>query len=150
MTGSSSGFGRAVTEAALARGDSVIATLRTPSDLEDLEKTTPSELLFVVKCDVTNIEEIRHAFKKGIDKFGHIDVVFNNAGYGILAEVESTPEDAARQLFDVNFWGAANVSREAVRVFREENPKGKGGRLLTMSSGGGLLGLPAIGFYSAR
>jgi NAD(P)-dependent dehydrogenase (short-subunit alcohol dehydrogenase family) len=91
-----------------------------------------------------------NAFSKGIEKFGRIDIVFNNAGFGILAEIESTPENEARRLFDVNFWGAANVSREAVRVFREVNPPGIGGWLLNMSSGAGFLGLPASGYYAAR
>lgn len=127
-----------------------MATCRTPTDLGDLEKSTPSSQLLVVKCDVTSEQDIQNAFKSGIEKFGRIDIVFNNAGYGILAEVESTPEAAARQLFDVNFWGASAVSREAVRVFRDLNPPGLGGRLYNMSSGGGLVGLPASGYYSAR
>ncbi|KAF5328420.1 hypothetical protein D9619_013276 [Psilocybe cf. subviscida] len=149
VTGSSSGFGRAVTEAALAEGNSVIATLHTPTDLDDLATSTASSQLLIVKCDVTNKQDIRRMFESGIEKFGHIDIVFNNAGYGILAEIESTPEEAARQLFDVNFWGAAAVSREAVRVFRDLNPRGLGGRLYNMSSGGGFLGLPAGGYYCA-
>ena len=76
--------------------------------------------------------------------------MFNNAGYGICAEAESTPNDAARKMFDVNFWGAANVSREAVRVFREVNGHEKGGWLLNVSSGAGLMGLPASSYYCAR
>jgi NAD(P)-dependent dehydrogenase (short-subunit alcohol dehydrogenase family) len=138
-----------VTEVAIAKGDSVVATCRTPTDLSDLAKSTPSSQLLVVKCDVTSETDIQNAFKSGVEKFGRIDIVFNNAGYGILAEVESTPEAAARQLFDVNFWGASAVSREAVRVFRDLNPPGLGGRLYNMSSGGGLVGLPASGYYSA-
>jgi len=150
VTGSSSGFGRAVTEAALKNGDKVIATLRKPSDLDDLVAATSSSDLLVVKCDVSSESDIVDAFAQGLAKFGTIDIVFNNAGYGICAEAESTPKDAARKMFDVNFWGAANVSREAVHVFREVNGHEKGGWLLNVSSGAGLMGLPASSYYCAR
>lgn len=104
----------------------------------------------MLKCDVTIPEEIVTVFQKTIERFGRCDVVFNNAGYVVLAEIESTPEDAARAMFDANFWGLTNVSREAMRVFREVNVKGQGGRLLNMSSSQGFYGLPALGYYSAR
>ncbi|KAF4615015.1 hypothetical protein D9613_003490 [Agrocybe pediades] len=132
VTGSSSGFGRAIVEAALKQGDRVIATLRKPSVLDDLVAKTSSEQLLVVKCDVSVASDIKNAFEQGVAKFGGMDIVFNNAGYAIFAEVESTPEDAARKMFDVNFWGASNVSREAVRVFRDVNAKGKGGWLFNV------------------
>ena len=77
------------------------------------------ERLLVLKLDVTKQQDIIDAFQKAKEVFGRVDVVFNNAAYGVLAEVEGTPDDAARAVFDVDFWGAANVSREAVRFFRE-------------------------------
>ncbi|KAF9559520.1 NAD(P)-binding protein [Agrocybe pediades] len=138
VTGSSSGFGRAIVEAALKQGDRVIATLRKPSVLDDLVAKTSSEQLLVVKCDVSVASDIKNAFEQGVAKFGGMDIVFNNAGYAIFAEVESTPEDAARKMFDVNFWGASNVSREAVRVFRDVNAKGK------------VVAFPFLPYYSAR
>ncbi|KAF9545461.1 NAD(P)-binding protein [Agrocybe pediades] len=116
VTGSSSGFGRSITEAALKNGDKVIATLRKPSDLDSLAASSSSSQLLVLKCDISSESDIRNAIEKGLAKFGTIDVVFNNAGFAILGEAESTPNDAAKQLFDVNFWGAAYVSREAVRI----------------------------------
>lgn len=149
VTGASSGFGRLLTETVLAEGEIAVATLRTPSDLEDLAAANPDRLV-VVKCDVTKPQDILFAFSHAIDKFGRVDVVFNNAGYTIVGEIEATPEDAARALFDVNFWGAVGVSREAVRVFREVNPPNAGGRLLNVSSGLGFGGGPITGIYSAR
>lgn len=100
---------------------------------------------------MTRPEDIAAAFAQTIERFGRCDVVFNNAGFGILGEIESTvPDDQARAMFEVNFWGAANVSREAVRVFREANLPNSGGRLLNMSSGAGFTGNAALGYYSAR
>ncbi|KAJ7695402.1 hypothetical protein B0H17DRAFT_1158897 [Mycena rosella] len=148
ITGASSGFGRAVTEVVLANGEIAVATLRVPSELDDLVAANPERLL-VLQCDVTKPDEISSAFTAAIEKFGRVDVVFNNAGCGIVGEIEATPEDAARAMFDVNFWGVSAVSKEAVRVFRDLNPENAGGRLLNVSSGLGFGGAPILGFYSA-
>ncbi|KAJ7487808.1 NAD-P-binding protein [Mycena latifolia] len=148
ITGASSGFSRVVTEEVLANGEIAIATLRTPAVLDDLAAANPDRLL-VVKCDVTKPDDIISAFAAVIEKFGRVDVVFNNAGYGIIAKVEATLEDAARAMFDVNFWGAAAVSKEAVRVFRDVNPGNTGGRLLNVSSTAGLSRLAIAGMYGA-
>ncbi|KAF9010832.1 NAD-P-binding protein [Cyathus striatus] len=143
VTGASSGFGLEVSR--------VVATARNPSHLNVLKDSVQNirEQLLYLQCDVTKASEITDSFKQAIDHFGRCDVVFNNAGYGMLGEIESTPEDTARKLFDTNFWGAANVSREAVRVFRECNSGMPGGRLLNMSSGAGFVGIPGVGYYSA-
>ncbi|KAJ7677743.1 hypothetical protein DFH06DRAFT_1167070 [Mycena polygramma] len=148
ITGASSGFGRAMTEVVLAEGEIAVATLRTPADLHELAAAHPDRLV-LVKCDVTKPDDIISAFSCAIEKFGRVDVVFNNAGYAIAGEVEATPDDAARALFDVNFWGAVAVSKEAVRVFRDVNPENAGGRLLNVSSAAGLGGVPILGIYSA-
>ncbi|KIJ60909.1 hypothetical protein HYDPIDRAFT_31787 [Hydnomerulius pinastri MD-312] len=148
ITGSSSGFGRSMVELLLKKGDKVAATLRKPDALSDLASTYPSSQLILLKLDVTQSSEVSSAFVKAHETFGRIDVVFNNAGQNVLGEVESLPEDEARRLFDVNFWGAANVTKEAVRVFRELNSPA-GGRLLQVSSRLGIVGGPASGYYSA-
>ena len=80
--------------------------------------------------------------------FGRVDVVFNNAGYGVAGEAEVVPLEPARAMFDVNFWGAVAVSQEAVRFFREENVP-QGGRLIQNSAGMGLVTLPTFAFYSS-
>lgn len=149
VTGSSSGFGRHVVVEALARGETVVATLRKPSDLDDLRAQYPPSQLLAVRLDVTKTDEIADAFRTAKHAFGRVDVVFNNAGTSFFANVEGTPEDRAHALFDVNFWGAANVMREAVRFFREENAPGAGGVLINLSSVVAVQGLPVFGYYSA-
>ena len=138
-----------MTEHALKHGDKVVATLRDVSSpvLDDLKAAYPAALR-VVPLDVTQAAQIAAAFAHARDAFGGVDVVFNNAGRGAFGEVEGADERAARAVFDTNFWGAANVSREAVRFFREDNPQ-RGGRLLVVSSVVGLSPIPAIGHYSA-
>ncbi|THH02003.1 hypothetical protein EW026_g795 [Hermanssonia centrifuga] len=136
-------------EFALKNGDNVVATLRNPADLDGLKSHHPDTQLLVLTLDVTKPQEIIDAFAKTREVFGRLDVVFNSAGYGLLSEVEGTPDDVARVLFETNFWGAANVSREAVKFFREVNPSGTGGRLLTVSSFVGLQPLTCCGYYSA-
>ena len=147
VTGTSSGFGRAAAEYILAQGDIVVATLRKPEVLNDLKAKYAANKLLVLKLDVTKPKEITDAFQKAIDAFGHIDVVFNNAGYSVFAEVEGTTDEAARALFNTNLFGAMDVSREAVRVFREVN-KPIGGRLLITSSMAGISPIPFAGYYA--
>jgi len=137
-----------MTELVLKNGGTAVATLRKPEVLADLSSTYSSDKLLVLKLDVTKPQEIISAFSKAVETFGRIDVVFNNAGMGVLGEVEATGDDAARALFDLNFWGATNVSKEAVRIFRDVN-KPIGGRLLQVSSMVGIEGRPGLGYYSA-
>lgn len=125
-----------------------MATLRTPAVLTDLQKKYPEDRLLVLQLDVTKPSEITAAFEAAVARFGRIDVVFNNAGYAVQGEAEGTPHDVARKMFEVNFWGAANVTHEAVRVFREVNNP-KGGRLLQMSSISGVRGASSVGYYGA-
>ena len=124
------------------------ATLRTPAALADLQEKYPQDRLLVLPLDVTKPGEIAAAFAAAVARFGRVDVVFNNAGFAVQGEVEGTPDDVARRMFEVNFWGAANVTREAVRVFREVN-KPRGGRLLQMSSISGVRSPPSMGYYGA-
>ncbi|KAG0697674.1 NAD(P)-binding protein [Suillus ampliporus] len=148
VTGSSSGFGRSMTELLLKNGNRVIATLRRKEALSDLAEQYPSSQLLIVQMDVVNSSEVTAAFAKAKDVFGRVDVVFNNAGIAIIGEMESMSDEEARKTFEVNFWGASNVTREAVRMFREVN-KPVGGRLLQVSSMLGLIGRPAISYYAA-
>lgn len=137
-----------MTEHVLNVGDNAVAALRKPESLSDLAAKWPSDRFLSLKLDVTEPDEILAAFAKAKAAFGRLDVVFNNAGVSIIAESEGTPLEAARKLFEVNFWGAANVSREAVRFFREEN-KPPGGRLLQNSSVAGYDAPAAATYYAA-
>ncbi|KAG1731849.1 uncharacterized protein EDB91DRAFT_1252005 [Suillus paluster] len=149
ITGTSSGFGRCMTEYALSQGDIVIATLRKPEALSDLATRYPADKLLVLKVDVTKQEDIDEAFARTREVFGRLDVVFNNAGYQLVTEVEGMPVNKAREMFETNFWGSTNVSRAAVKFFREMNEPGKGGILLQVSSAVGLNPLPGLGYYAA-
>ncbi|KAG1830791.1 NAD-P-binding protein [Suillus variegatus] len=150
ITGSSSGFGRAMTEQVLRNGEIVVATLRKPSVLDDLAAQYPRTQLLVLPLDVTNEAQIKYVFAQAKNAFGHIDVVYNNAGQVFNQELEGTSSDLARSraVMDVNFWGAVAVSLEAVRFFREENPKGYGGMLVQVSSVAAIKGVPLLGFYN--
>ena len=138
-----------MSEYALEQGDKVVATVRKPSDLSELQSRYPPAQLHVVKLDVTQSAQIANAFSEAKQAFGRVDIVLNNAGCGLVGGIEGTPEEFARHLFDVNFWGMINVATEAVRFFREENEKGVGGRLLAVSSELGLHPVSGLGFYSA-
>lgn len=135
-------------EHVLAKGDIAVATLRKPEAIADLAAKHPSDKLLVLKLDVAQPDEIKPAFAAALQHFGRIDVVFNNAAFALMGEVEGTPEDKARAMFDVNFFGAVNVSKEAVRVFRDVN-KPQGGQLLQVSSMAGYRPTPALAFYAA-
>ncbi|KAF7366843.1 NAD(P)-binding protein [Mycena sanguinolenta] len=154
ITGASSGFGHLMAEKALENGERVVATLRKPEvicDLakkyDELEMKTQKKQLLVLKLDVTIKEEISAAFIAAKQTFGRIDVVFNNAGYGIISEVEGVTEANARNLFEVNFWGSFNVAKQALEYFRKNDPVG--GLLLNMSSMFGVDAPPGAGFYAA-
>ncbi|KAG1794670.1 uncharacterized protein HD556DRAFT_1369199 [Suillus plorans] len=149
ITGTSSGFGRSMTEYALSKGDIVVATLRKPQVLSDLEARYSADKLLVLKVDVTRQEDIDEAFARTRSVFGRLDVVFNNAGYALATEIEGTSDDKARELFETNFWGATNVSRAAVKFFREVNEVGKGGTILQVSSVAGFHALPGMSYYAA-
>ncbi|EKM51800.1 uncharacterized protein PHACADRAFT_177214 [Phanerochaete carnosa HHB-10118-sp] len=149
VTGSSSGFGQAMVEFALKKGDKAVATLRKPEELADLQAQYGPTQLLILKLDVTQPKEIISVFAQAKNAFGRIDVVFNNAGFAAAGELEGTPDDIARKLFETNFFGATNVTREAVRFFREENAPGAGGRLITTSSFVGIKPIAVGGYYSA-
>jgi NAD(P)-dependent dehydrogenase (short-subunit alcohol dehydrogenase family) len=137
-----------MTELLLKNGNKVVATLRRKEVLSDLAEQYPSSQLLIIQMDVVKTSEVAAAFAKAKEVFGRVDVVFNNAGIAILGEMESMSDQDARQIFEVNFWGASNVMREAIRTFREVN-KPTGGRLLQVSSSLGLRGRAAASYYSA-
>ena len=135
-------------ELLLKKGEIVVATARKPEVLADLQAKYPATQLITSKLDVDNVQQIKDAFAKAKEAFGRVDVVFNNAGYATFAETEAHPEADARKLFETNFWGSANTSREAVRFFREENSP-SGGFLLVNSSASGIQAAPGLAYYSA-
>lgn len=131
----------------MQQGDNVVATLRKPEVLSDLLSKHSSQLL-VLSLDVGDPEQIHAAFENALEKFGHVDIVFNNAGICIISEAEGMRNERGRELFEVLFWGAANVTKEAVKIFRERNDP-PGGRLLQMSSRTALQVVPGVAHYAA-
>ena len=135
-------------ELLLDKGEIVVATASTPSDLDDLKVNYSATHLLVLKLDVHNVSEVKNTFVEAQKAFGRVDVVFNNAGHALVAEAESTPDTLARKLFEVIFWGAVHVSQEAVRFFREENSP-QGGHLIQNSASSIWVNIPLMGFYTA-
>lgn len=133
----------------LKNGEIVVAIARRTHLLDDLVDRYSADRILSVRTDVTRPQEVAEAFAQAKNAFGHVDVVFNNAGYADLGEAESVQDTDARALFETNFWGAVSVTREAVRFFRESNPPGDGGRLLQMTSMYGIVGANCLAFYSA-
>ncbi|KAF9068193.1 hypothetical protein BDP27DRAFT_1448631 [Rhodocollybia butyracea] len=148
ITGSSSGLGRQMVETALVNGERVVATLRTPEAISDLGAKYTEDQLLILKLDVSKRDEVVSAFESAKEAFGRVDIVFNNAGSGIVDEVENTPEELARWQFEVNFWGAWYVTVEAMKCFRETNTP-IGGKLMHMSSMHGVNTFPEGGWYCA-
>ena len=145
ITGASRGFGRALTEAALAAGDRVVATARRPEVLDDLAELHGDDLL-AVPLDVTDSRAAPKALQAGVDRFGRLDVVVNNAGYANVAPIETGEDEDFRAQFETNFWGVYNVSKAAIGPLRRQG----GGLLVQFSSIGGRVGgSPGIASYQA-
>jgi NAD(P)-dependent dehydrogenase (short-subunit alcohol dehydrogenase family) len=143
VTGTSRGFGRAICDAALAAGDDVIATARQPDSLDDFAKAHPGAL--VLPLDVTDTAAARAAVRDGARRFGRIDVVVNNAGYGHVGAVEELSDEELRSLYEVNFFGVLNVTRAALPQLRRQGS----GHLVQMSSLNGIVGMAGGGHYAA-
>ncbi|KAH8832230.1 NAD-P-binding protein [Flagelloscypha sp. PMI_526] len=148
ITGASSGFGRCLTEIALANGDCVVACVRNKSSLQGLSTKYEKDRLVVVHADVEDANDVKAAFKEAQVSFGRIDVVFNNAGFPIVGEVEAFDNASIRRLFDVNFFGSMNVAVEAVKFMREVNNP-SGGHILSTTSVSGIKSLPGLAYFGA-
>jgi len=144
ITGASSGFGRAFAAHALDRGYNVVATARRVAKLQDLAGQAPERVL-AVELDVDRTGDAEAAITAAVDRFGRIDVVINNAGYGIVGAVEETPETEFRAVMETNFFGAMAVTHAALPVLRAQ----RSGAIVNISSLGGQLSYPGFGAYSA-
>lgn len=144
ITGTSSGFGRLLTEQLLERGDRVAATLRRPAALDDL-KARYGDQLHVAQLDVTDTDAVRRVVGEAFTHFGRIDVVVNNAGYGLFCSVEEAADDQIRQVIDTNVVGSMQVIRAALPYLRAQ----KEGRILQVTSAGGQTTYPNFSYYHA-
>ena len=144
ITGASRGFGREVALEALRRGDKVVATARNISDLDYLNNQEPENLL-ALSLDVTEPKQIELAVHTALEVFGKIDILFNNAGIGYFAAVEESDDTEVRKLMEINVFGLASVTRAVLPHMRSK----KSGRILNVSSVGGIRAFAAVGWYTA-
>jgi NAD(P)-dependent dehydrogenase (short-subunit alcohol dehydrogenase family) len=144
ITGTSSGFGRLLTEQLLARGHRVAATLRRPEALDDLRAEAGARL-WVRQLDVTDAAAVRRVVDEAFGALGTIDVVVNNAGYGVFAAVEEASDEQIERVVDTNLLGSIHVIRAALPHLRAQGH----GRIQQVSSAGGQTTYPNFSFYHA-
>jgi short-subunit dehydrogenase len=142
ITGTSTGLGRVLAEEVLKAGDNVVATARKVDQLEDLAKQYPKQVL-ALSLDVTKQDQIDAALAKTLERFGRVDVLVNNAGYGIAGAIEEVSEDELRPMYETNIFGLLRVTRTFLPQFRKQ----KSGHILMLSSIGGLTAGPGWGLY---
>ncbi|HWB37006.1 MAG TPA: SDR family oxidoreductase [Rugosimonospora sp.] len=144
ITGTSKGFGRHWAQAALDRGDNVAATARNLDTLQPLVDTYGDRVL-PLQLDVTDKAAVTTAVNRAHEHFGRLDVVVNNAGYGLFGAVEEVSEAQARAQLDTNFFGALWVTQAVLPILRAQGS----GHIIQVSSIGGILAFPNLGLYHA-
>ncbi|KIW92681.1 uncharacterized protein Z519_06528 [Cladophialophora bantiana CBS 173.52] len=123
VTGCSSGLGKALAQYTYDAGSIVVATARKP---ETLSYLPDDPRVLKLRLDVTSKDQVAGIVQVAVDKFGSIDVVVNNAGFGVTGDTEVLPDADARAQLETNFWGAVNVTKAALPILRETNPPGGG------------------------
>ncbi len=144
ITGCSTGFGRELAKHLLESGYRVAVTSRNTDDVRDIVSAHPDTAL-PVKLDVTKPDEIRASVELAIGKFGRIDVLVNNAGIGYFGAIEESEESDIRRMFEINFFGLANMTRAVLPHMRGR----RSGHIVNIASIGGLVSFPAVGYYNA-
>jgi len=144
ITGASSGFGRVLAAYLLSLGATVVATARHVNRLEDLVTRYPGNV-FILPLDVTKPASIDHAVADAIAHVGHIDVLVNNAGYGVAGAVEEVSESEFLPMFETNLFGLINMTKALLPQFRAR----RYGHIVNISSIGGLVGSQGWGYYNA-
>ncbi|BAV08337.1 NADP-dependent 3-hydroxy acid dehydrogenase YdfG [Filimonas lacunae] len=144
ITGASKGFGRIWTNALLERGDKVVATSRTIHAYDDLVKKYPDTFL-PLTLDITHKQAVNEALAQAKAHFGSLDVVINNAGYGLFGAVEELEEADARAILDTNVLGTLFVTQAALPILRAQGH----GHIIQLSSVLGVWSLPILGMYNA-
>ncbi|QKJ28841.1 SDR family oxidoreductase [Mucilaginibacter mali] len=142
ITGASSGFGKSAAKLFYNNGWNVIATMRSPEKETEL---SPLDGLLLTRLDVTDKASIQSAISAGIEKFGQIDVLVNNAGYGAMGALEAASEEQIKQQFDVNLFGVIAVTQAVLPILRRQ----KSGIIINVSSVGGRVTFPFSSLYHA-
>lgn len=144
VSGASRGLGRAITNAALAAGHSVVAGVRSPSALDDLAAAHPDRLA-VVELDVTDNDQVRAAVATTVARYDRLDVLVNNAGYANMGAIEDVGFDDFRTQIDTNFFGVVRLTQAALPVMRTQ----RAGHIVQISSVGGRLTRPGLAAYQS-
>lgn len=144
ITGASTGFGRLLAEEVLKAGGKVVVTARKLDKVADLEKQYP-QTAKALALDVTDAGQVDSAVTEAIAKFGSVDVLVNNAGYGLAGAIEEVSETEFMPMFETNVFGLLRVTRAFLPHLRRQ----RSGHILNLSSIGGLVASPGIGYYNA-
>lgn len=144
ITGCSTGFGRALATNLLENGYRVAVTARDPAKVKDLVAINDQNAL-AIALDVTDKEQVAASVAKAEDHFGPIDVLVNNAGFGYFGAIEESDETEVRSMFEANFWGLAEMTRAVLPKMRER----RSGTIVNISSIGGFVSFPGLGYYHA-
>lgn len=142
ITGASRGFGRVWAQAALERGDKVVATARKLASLEELNDLFGENVL-TLELDVTNSEQVKTVVEQAHAHFGRLDIVLNNAGYSLVGTIEEASAEDIRAMYETNIFGPISVIQAALPLLRKQG----GGHILGISSNLGHVTLPVIGYY---
>jgi short-subunit dehydrogenase len=145
ITGCSKGLGRTLAQAVQKGGDILIATARDPKTLKSLLEPPYDKTTLALQLDVTDRNSIKSALAAAITAHGRIDVLVNNAGYGVFGAIEEVPEKEIRDVFETNVFGALAVTQEALPTLRAQGS----GHILNISSIAGLVSGPGVGIYNA-
>ena len=144
ITGCSTGFGRELARLVLERGWRAVVTARSPEQVKDIAEGHGDRAL-VAQLDVTRQDQIAQVVAAAEKRFGRIDVLVNNAGYGYLAAIEEGEDAAVRAMFETNFFGLVDMTKAVLPAMRAQ----KSGLVVNVSSIGGIASFPASGYYHA-
>ena len=144
ITGCSTGFGRELARLVLERGDSAVVTARDPAKVADIAEAHPGRAL-VLQLDVNDAEAVRSSVDQAEARFGRIDVLVNNAGYGYLAAIEEGEDGPVRAMFETNVFGLVDITKAVLPGMRAR----RSGHIVNISSIGGMVGFGATGYYHA-
>ena len=144
ITGCSTGFGRELAKQVLELGYKAGVAARNIADVEDIVKQYP-ETSIAITLDVTKHDDITNATKQLTEIFGRVDVLVNNAGVGYFGSVEASDEHETRKMFDINFFGLANMTKAVLPLMRKQ----RSGHIINIASIGGLMAFPALAYYNA-
>ena len=144
ITGCSTGFGRELAKHLLENDYRVVVTARNADKVQDLVEINKDNAL-ALALDVTNNAQVKEAVTQAEAHFGALDVLVNNAGFGYFGAIEESDEQEVRQMFETNFWGLAEMTRAVLPTMRER----RSGSIVNVSSIGGFVGFPSVGYYNA-